>query len=192
MFQKLLKHIQYYFFTPHQGVPPWWVNLTVFYIAFFLIFMVWAPIKVNTAEPMKFSMENKDDVFIVEMTGYSYINMKSFSDWMKMEFNGQAYWCNNILVNRTANTKQIRNHLKHQRTRIDNIEILVINKKYCLVTSINEYKNSSSLNEKQIQTMLKRIGPVSTYFLYKLITFILLGFYLYWIYSKAAKSKTQS
>ena len=86
MLDKILKHIHYYYIKPRKGAPPWWLNLLVLLTSLILVCFIWQPIKVfDVSEPISFSEEKGDSVYVVERSWVS--GGSDYAYWMKIKFN---------------------------------------------------------------------------------------------------------
>ncbi len=148
MLDKVLKHIHHYYIKPRKGAPPWWLNLMVLLTSLILVCFIWQPIKVFTvSEPISFSEEKGDSITIVQRSWLS--DSSDYTDWMKVKFNQDTYWCKcslPVCTYRSAGSDRFEGR------SLDNAQILLVNYKNCLIVKANigkiSYENSRSVIEK--------------------------------------------
>ena len=194
IFQKIASHIDYYYWNPQPEHSPRWVNILIFIISIFLWFGIWAPIKVKTIEERPLSVENGDDAYVARRTGFSFETFKHksiilYSTWMQININNKLYWCICELEScpriRSA-SKLAQKEDRFQRNKIDNI--LIINKRYCIVKSMFDYQNKrESLSSDRINYLIKHFGPMEKYLWFKIFLLFFLMIYLQsQVYKKVA------
>ena len=187
MLDKIFKHIHYYYIQPRKGAPPWWLNLLVLLTALILVCFIWQPIKVFTvSEPMSFSEERGDSIYVVERSWVS--DRSDYADWMKMEFNQNAFWCKCSIPLCTPNYSSSN---RFRYIPLDSADILLINNKYCLVTKATDGKAKYTRSTPVIQRELKEMGPIQEYFRYKIFLSLFLLIYLMFIYKDKPSHPSQ-
>ena len=178
MLDKVLKHIHHYYIKPRKGAPPWWLNLLVLLTSLILVCFIWQPIKVFTvSEPISFAEGKGDSITIVQRSWLS--DSSDYTDWMKVKFNQDTYWCKcslPVCTYRSAGSDRFEGR------SLDNAQILLVNYKYCLIVKANigkiSYENSRSVIEKK----LKNMAPMQEYFIYKIFLGLFLLVYSMFVY----------
>ena len=178
MLDKVLKHIHHYYIKPRKGAPPWWLNLLVLFTSLILVCFIWQPIKVFTvSEPISFSEGKGDSITIVQRSWIS--DSSDYTDWMKVKFNQNTYWCKcslPICTYRSAGANRFK------EKSLSNAQILLVNYKYCLITKANigriGYENPLSYAEKE----LKNMGSMQEYTYYKIFLGMFLLVYAVFVY----------
>ena len=178
MLDKVLKHIHHYYIKPRKGAPPWWLNLLVLLTSLILVCFIWQPIKVFTvSEPISFSEEKGDSITIVQRSWLS--DSSHHTDWMKVKFNQNTYWCKcslPVCTSRSAGSDRF------DYRSLDNANILLVNNKYCLIIKANIERTSYERSTPVIQRELKDMAPMQEYFIYKIFLGLFLLVYSMFVY----------
>ena len=194
IFRKIVDHIDYYYWNPPPGYPPRWLNVLIFTISLFLWLVAWTPIKVKTAEVLPLSPDNSDEVYIIERTGFGATSHgMQYSEWVRFKINDKKYWCicdSNFcpLYRKNIFPTEAKEVIKRESIT----EVIIVNKKYCLVTK-SAYKDfhgesrEFSIPKEGVVLMLKYFAFYWRIVWQMSLWFIFMFFYISYVYSKKAE-----
>lgn len=191
IFQKIADHIDYYYWNPKPGHPPRWLNILILIISLYLWMFVWVPIKVWAVEPILLSSANGDKIYLKENTGeksFGTGKTRMFTDWMRLEIKQKDYWCicrENFCPHHGVGIKPAKRTIQ-----LNGIEqIVIINKKYCLVISKVVLSNTNgenvilNLSQKEVKNILQNFGPIENYINKKIMWLLIILLHLVFVYN---------